>query len=249
MISLSDSITGACGSKAETKTERTKKSRVEADHDECLVARFKGGDETAFTEIVARYRTRLFSVALSRVWNRGDAEEIVQDAFIRSHRGLATYRGECSLATWLHHITLNLARNRYWYFHRRFRHATVSLDCPVGEDDSSTILDTVACDSAGPRREAVTHEFMDLIAVCMQRLDEPQRKILTLTHTLGYSEIAERLGINLGTVKSRIARARDRLHALLTEACPEFANGTRPAAWLESARAPQAGATSTLNQR
>lgn len=248
MVIRLDSITGACGVLDATEQERVKKSRGEADYDESLVLRFNSGDETAFTEIVGRHRTRLFSVAFSRVWNRGDAEEIVQDAFIRAHRGLATFRRECSLSTWLHHVTLNLARNRYWYFRRRFRHATVSLDWPVGEDEASTIMDTVACSSAGPRRETVTREFTDLIAECMQRLDEPQRTILTLTHTLGYGEIAEWLGINVGTVKSRIARARDRLHTLLTEACPEFADGTRPAAWLESTRV-QSGATGTLNPR
>lgn len=236
MVFFSDSPPGAPDLVAATEQERIKKSRGEANQDAGLVVRFNGGDEAAFTEIVARHQTRLISVAFSRVWNRGDAEEIVQDTFIRAHRGLATFRGECSLATWLHHVTLNLARNRYWYFHRRFRHATISLDCPVGEDKSASILDFVACDSAGPLRETVTREFTDLIALCMQRLDAPQRTILALTHTLGYTEIAQKLGINEGTVKSRIARARSRLHALLAAACPEFAGDARPAAWLESTR-------------
>lgn len=236
------------GAKAKNTEERMHKSRAEAEYDEGLLARFKDGDEAAFAEIVARHRARLFSIAFSKVWNHGDAEEIVQDTFIRAHRGLAAFRGECSLATWLHHVTLNLARNRYWYFHRRFRHATVSIDRSASEDDASTILDSVACSSAGPRRETVTREFVDLIAACMQRLSESQRTILALTHTSGYGEIARRLGINVGTVKSRVARARERLHARLTDACPEFADGCRPAAWLESTRA-QDGCSTILNPR
>ena len=248
MVSFSDSITDVCNFKAGPDQERTQKSRREADHDKLLVIRLKGGDQSAFTEIIERHRKRLLAVAFSRVWNHGDAEEIVQDTFIRAHRGLDTFRGECSLATWLHHIAQNLARNRYWYFHRRFRHATVSLDFRVGEDESCTLLDSVACDSAGPIRETVTREFTDLVSVCMQQLDERHRTVLILTHTLGYAEIGQQLGINVGTVKSRIARARDRLHALLTAACPEFANDARPAAWLESTRA-QGGISSTLKPR
>lgn len=248
MVSFSAQTDAAYDSTAATEPERTKKSRNEAAHDARLIARFNNGDETAFTEIVGRHQARLLSVAFSKVWNRGDAEEIVQDTFIRAHRGLATFRGECSLSTWLHHIALNLARNRYWYFHRRFRHATVSLDGSLGENNASTLLDCVACDSAGPLRETVTREFIDLIAVCMQRLNEQQRTILALTHTLGYAEIARQLGINIGTVKSRIARARDQLHTLLTAACPEFAHGTQHIAWLESTRT-QSGATNSLNPR
>lgn len=210
----------------------------EANDDDGLVVRSKDGDETAFAEIVRRYRRRLFAVAFSRIRNRDDAEEIVQDTFVCAHRGLATFRGECSLATWLHHVTLNLARNRYRYFQRRFRHATVSLDCPLSDGDTATLLDGVACGCAGPRRDVVTREFMVLIGECMQQLDEPQRRVLTLTHTLTYAQIARELGINVGTVKSRIARARDQLHAVLCAACPEFANDARPGAWLESIRSP-----------
>lgn len=136
----------------------------------------------------------------------------MEDTLIRVHRGLAAFHRECSLFTWRHHLTLNLARNRYRYFHRRLRHATVSLDCPVRENDSATILDSIACHAAGPRREVATREFTDLIAVCMPRLDEPHRMILTLTHTLGYGEIARRLGIKIPSAdsppKSCAARTR-----------------------------------------
>lgn len=248
MAFLSNSMACAINSTATAEVERSQKSRAEAEYDNDLVMRFNDGDEWAFTEIVGRHKMRLFSIAFSKVWNHGDAEEIVQDTFIRAHRGLATFRRECSLATWLHHVTLNLARNRYWYFHRRFRHATVSIDCSASEDDSSTILDSVACHSPCPLRETVTREFTDLIALCMQKLAEPQRTILAMTHTLGYGEIALQLGINVGTVKSRVARARDRLRDLLFKAYPEFVDGTQPAECLESTRV-QGGFTKALNPR
>jgi RNA polymerase sigma-70 factor (ECF subfamily) len=76
-----------------------------------LVRRFNAGDDTAFVEIVARYRGRMFSVAFAMLRNRAATEEIAQDTFIRA---LARFRGDASLATWLHRIALNLAPNRYY---------------------------------------------------------------------------------------------------------------------------------------
>src|ERR1051326_4826415 len=100
---------------------RTITSSAEASHDSTLVHRFKDGDESAFAEIVERYREKMFAVAFSTLRNRADAEEIAQDAFIRAHRGLANFRGDSALSTWLHRIALNLSRNRYWYYFRRRR--------------------------------------------------------------------------------------------------------------------------------
>ena len=88
-------------------------------------------------------------------------------------------------------------------------------------------------------REAATDEFSSLIASCMEKLDARHRDILTLRNSLNhsYDEIAQTLGINVGTVKSRIARARENLRALLAEMCPEFAPESAPADWFEPNRA------------
>src|SRR5581483_7928815 len=107
----------------------------ETQYDAALVQRFHAGDETAFVEIVTRYRAKMFSVAFSRLRNRADAEEIAQDTFIRAHRGLANFRGDSALATWLYRIALNLSRNRYWYHFRRSRHTTRSFDCAFSDDN------------------------------------------------------------------------------------------------------------------
>jgi RNA polymerase sigma-70 factor (ECF subfamily) len=217
---------------------RAATSRQEALYDAGLVARFNAGDASAFVEIVARYRDRLFAVAFAMLKNRSDAEEIAQDTFIRAHRGLAKFRGDASLATWLHRITLNLARNRYWYFFRRRRHATLSLDSAFSGAGTATFADLVATDAAGPVREAVAGEFVDLIGTCMGRLGERQREILNLRNTLNrsYGEIARELGISVGTVKSRIARARESLRVLLAEACPEFGPDAQPTGWFDTDR-------------
>jgi RNA polymerase sigma-70 factor (ECF subfamily) len=201
------------------------------------VRRFLDGDQAAFDLLVERHRARLIAVARSILHNTDDAEEIAQDALLCAHRGLAGFRGDCSVSTWLHHITRNLARNRYWYFRRRRRHLTSSLDAePRGEPGSTTLLDVLTCDSAGPVREVAVREFHQLVGECMTRIDPGQRTVLHLSHQLPYEEIARRLGIKCGTVKSRIARARASLREHLRAACPDFGADAAPLAWLEPAR-------------
>ena len=219
-------------------TARAAAARVAAAHDVILVRRFNGGDESAFVEIVARYRAKLFGIALGLLRNRADAEEIAQDAPIRAHRSLVRFRGDSSLSAWLHRITLNLARNRYWYHYRRRRHLNLSLDAPLREDTSATFTDLVATDAADPVREAATREFSAHIAGCMAQLGAPAREILLLRNSRNhtYVEISRELGINVGTVKSRVARARASLRVLLAKACPEFRVDVPLRDWFETAR-------------
>jgi RNA polymerase sigma-70 factor (ECF subfamily) len=196
----------------------------EAAIDASLVRRFLAGDESAFTEIVTRYRGRIYGLTLNLLRNAADAEEITQDAFIRAYRGLGRFRGDSSLSTWLYRIALNLARNRYWYFFRRRRHQWVSLERPLGDDSQATFADVVAAQDHDPAQETVTSEFSALVAASMERLDHKHREILTMRNVLdlSYEQIAQSLGINVGTVKSRIARARENLRTLLTESHPEL---------------------------
>lgn len=220
---------------SEERAARQIASKREALYDAQLVERARAGEEAAFAEIVTRYRDRMFSVAFSLLRDRHDAEEIVQDTFIRAHRGLARFRGDCSLVTWLHRITVNLARNRYWFFHRRARHSTFSLDCPLSEEGEATYGDVFPAETAGPARETVTTEFVELITSCMEQLHPSHREILTMRNILNqsYSDIAQTLGIEEGTVKSRIARARGCLRSLMAETCPEFSADAAPTEWLD----------------
>lgn len=217
---------------------KTSAAATAASIDTGLIARFNAGDEIAFVEIMERYRSRIFTVTCGLLRNHADAEEITQDTFIRAHRGLARFRGDSSLATWLHRIAVNLARNRYWYFFRRHRQDSMSLDCAIGENQAGTFSDLVADVAPTPAQEAATGEFASLLNSCMAQLDDRHRDILTLRNVLGqpYAEIAQRLNLNIGTVKSRIARARSSLRALLAAACPEFDPDAAPADWFIPAR-------------
>ena len=220
------------------RAARAAASRQEALHDVELVRRFRGGDESAFVEIVTRYREKMFAVAFSLLQNRADAEEIAQDTFIRAYGGLARFRGDAALATWLHRITLNLSRNRYWYNFRRCQHTTRSFDSAFNDDNETTLASLIASDAPNPVQEAETSELAELVAVCMERLGPGHRAILTRRNTMNcsYDEIALTFGISIGTVKSRIARARDNLRGLLAKACPEFAPTVPAGEWFDPAR-------------
>jgi len=202
-------------------------SSTEAEYDADLVRRFNCGEEAAFNEIMSRYYGKILGLALNLLRNHADAEEIAQDTFLRVHRGLATFRGDSSLATWLYRIALNLARNRYWYFFRRRRQDSISIDRRIGEDSEATFGDFIAADRGDPAQQTVTNEFASLIARCMADLEPSHREILTMRTSLhlSYDEIAVSMGINVGTVKSRISRARESLRTLLAQSAPEFALG------------------------
>jgi RNA polymerase sigma-70 factor (ECF subfamily) len=209
----------------------------EAAIDRALVDRFSTGDEAAFVQIMKRHHGKIFSAVLRLLRNHADTEEITQDTFIRAHRGLAKFRGDSSLATWLHRIAVNLARNRYWFYFRRRRQDSLSLDFTF-TDSSGTFADLIADEAQDPARGAVVGEFTALVDRCMARLEIRQREILTLRNVLNYSyeEIATAVGTNVGTVKSRIARARENLRLLLAETCPEFAPGAALSEWFLPAR-------------
>ncbi len=213
-------------------------STWEAAHDTELVRRFNSGDEGAFVEIVTRYRGRITSIALGHLRNHADADEIAQDTFIRAHRGLARFRGDSSLATWLHRIAFNLSRNRHKYYYCRRRHAMLSLDRPFGDGNQSSFSEMIASAAPSPAREATACEFSELVVSCMERLGTRQREILMMRNGLNhsYDEIARSLGISIGTVKSRIGRARENLRELLSQSYPELAPGSSPLYWFESLR-------------
>ena len=214
------------------------RSRGEASLDSELVRRFNEGDEEAFIEIVARYRKKMLSVALRYLRNYADAEEIAQDTFVRAHRGLARFRGDSSLSTWLHKIAFNLARNRLKHHIARRVHLTYSLDCALNDDTRGTFSDLIACEAPGPSRAASAREFSDLVADCMAQLNAQQRNVLVLRNGLSrpYGEIARKLGVNVGTVKSRIARARESLRQLIAESQPDFEPDTPLSQWFEPVR-------------
>ena len=185
--------------------------------DDLLIERIKDGDMAAYNVIVTRYYDRIYARVSQLLKNKQDAEEVTQDAFIRAHRGLESFRGDASFSTWLYQIATNLAHNRYWYWFRRKRDQSISLDQPLTDDGSLTLENVMPCADENPAESAVTQEFVDRVSECMQGLNDKHKEVLILRNVknLTYDEIAQQLEISVGTVKSRIARARENLRGLM----------------------------------
>ena len=187
--------------------------------DELMIERVKAGDMIAYNVMVSRHYDRIFARVSQLLNNKHDAEEVTQDAFIRAQRGLENFRGDASFYTWLYQIATNLAHNRYWYWFRRKRDQSISLDQPLSEDGSLTLENVMPCAGENPVEAVVTQEFVDRVSDCMQGLNDKHKEVLILRNlkNLTYDEIAQKLEISVGTVKSRIARARESLRTLMGE--------------------------------
>jgi RNA polymerase sigma-70 factor (ECF subfamily) len=184
--------------------------------DQELLERCRAGDETAFDDLVLRHQQRAFNVAFQLLRDHEDATEVAQDAFVSIYRSLGDFRGECAFTTWLHQIVVNLARNKHRWWKRRGRQASVSLDTTVETADGEVPVQ-VAGNTDAPDIQAVKVEFVELLSRRMHELPRKFREVLVLRNVdnLSYEEIAEVLECSIGTVKSRIARAREALRESL----------------------------------
>lgn len=179
------------------------------DPDRRIAAEVIHGNHQAFNQLIERYWGRIFARVYQLLGNREDAEEVTQDAFSRALENLASFRWEASFSTWLYQIASNLARNRYWYWRRRGREQTTHLEAPLTEDGLS-LHELLPDSEPDPADRLRWQEFHGAIQQQLDRLPRKHREImeLRLLQELSYEDISERLEIPVGTVKSRIARAR-----------------------------------------
>jgi len=179
--------------------------------DQLLVRRFLGGDEAAFAEIIQAHHPRIRNALCKILRDRQDAEEVAQDVFIRAHRGLVRFRGDCSLGTWLYRIAVNLARNRYWYCRRRGAGQHDSIEGIPG------MADTLRDPGVDVHRDIEIAEVETRAVATLEHLRRNHREILTMRweRHMSYDEIAAAMGCGIGTVKSRLNRARANLERRL----------------------------------
>lgn len=226
----------------ESERKKTRADRkTEALYDSALVERFnRAGDQSAFAEIFHRYYDRIVMVARQVLHDPFDAQDIAQETFVRAYRGLANFRGDAALASWLYCIALNLSRNRYWHFFCRRRHQTFSIDQFLLADGTQChFADVLPDHGPDPRLETMNNEFVALVSQCVDQLDDLHREILVLRTVLhhSYEEISVALSINVSTVKSRIARAREKLRSLILASAPDFGHEAEMAEYFEPVHA------------
>lgn len=178
--------------------------------DELLVERARRGDVDAFEQLIGLHEKRVYNYAYRLTGNHEDAKDMAQEAFVRVYTSLPDFRGDSSFATWLFRIVYNASLDE---LRKRNRQKVVSLNEPVVAGDDEPISRELAGDEVGPEEALERVEIQRAVQESIATLDEEYRAVIVMRDIQGfsYNEIADKLEINLGTVKSRLNRARNAL--------------------------------------
>lgn len=178
--------------------------------DELLLRRACKGDVQAFEELMQSHESRIYAIALRMMGNREDAQDCAQEAMVRIYRAMGSFKGQSALATWIYRITMNTCLDE---LRRRKARKVTSLDSLVDNGWSPT--DT----GDTPEEHGLRVEKQNALNRAIQSLPDDMRAAIILRDVKGYSydEIASILDANVGTIKSRISRGREKLREILSK--------------------------------
>jgi RNA polymerase sigma-70 factor (ECF subfamily) len=179
-----------------------------------LIQRCAARDEDACAELVSEHQRMVYQLSLNLLNDHNEALDLSQEVFLRVFRTIHTFRGHSSLRTWMYRIVINQARNRQRWWRRRHKAQQVSLDQHI--QDHGDLPEAV---DSGPDRLVRQKQLAERIRQALDRLPFDQKTAIVLREIdgLSYDEIGFSLGIAVGTVKSRLARAREGLRAQLRD--------------------------------
>jgi RNA polymerase sigma-70 factor (ECF subfamily) len=178
--------------------------------DQRLIEALRSGSERAYEELLARFQQPVYTLAFRLLNNPSEAADVVQEVFLKVFRNIDHFRGQSTLKTWIYRITVNEAHNaRRWFF--RHRRQEVELDTDPA--DNRNWKETIPDNGRSPFEVTCAHEASGMITAALERLNPVFREAVVLRDItdLSYEEIADVLGVSLGTVKSRILRGREAL--------------------------------------
>lgn len=181
-----------------------------------LIQRCAARDEDACAELVTEHQRMVYQLSLNLLNDHNEALDLSQEVFLRVFRTIQNFRAQSSLRTWIYRIVVNQARNRQRWWRRRHRSQQISLDQHIR--DHGDVPETNGGDS--PDRVLGRKQLAERIRVALDHLPFEQKTAIVLREIdgLSYEEIGFSLGIAVGTVKSRLARAREGLRAQLRDA-------------------------------
>lgn len=181
-----------------------------------IVERFKQGEHHLFDILVQRYSNKAYQIAYGVLGHREDSEEVAQDVFVRIYKALPKFRGDSEFTTWMYRIAMNLARNKYRYNKSRGANRKISMQATIDDDDKRTLIQ-VPESRLSPDDQVGLDEYQRDIMREIDSLPPLYRDALVLRNIdeMSYEKIAEVLDCKLGTIKSRIARAREELRKRL----------------------------------
>jgi len=181
-----------------------------------LVQRCAAKDEDACADLVAEHQRMVYQLSLNLLGDHNEALDLSQEVFLRVFRTIHTFRGHAALRTWIYRIVINQARNRQRWWRRRHRAQQVSLDQHI--HDHGELPDSN--NGGSPDRVLGQKQLADRIRIALEHLPFDQKTAIVLREIdgLSYEEIGFTLNVAVGTVKSRLARAREALRGQLREA-------------------------------
>ena len=187
-------------------------AKSQASVDAELVKRVQAGDKTAFDLLVRKYQSRVISLVGRYVKNQATAQDIAQEAFIKAYRGLKNFRGDSAFYTWLYRIAINTAKNHLVAQSRRV--PDIEIDALEAEQYGTSVL---LQDQCSPERVLLTDEIKKEVFATIETLPDDLKMAITLRELEGmsYEEIAESMDCPIGTVRSRIFRAREAIDKVL----------------------------------
>lgn len=175
--------------------------------DQKLVERAQAGDKRAFGMLVAKYQRKLTRLVSRLVRDPGEAEDVTQEAFIKAYRALGAFRGDSAFYTWLYRIGVNTAKNYLVAQGRR-----VPTQTAVDNEDAENFEGgELLRDVNTPEAELMSRQIVETVNASMEALPEELRTAIRLREIegLSYEEIATLMNCPIGTVRSRIFRARE----------------------------------------
>lgn len=210
----------------------------EAEEDRALIARAQGGDRAAFRRLVERHQRRAFAIALSLVRDENDARELVQDAFLRVYKSLASFQGTSSFFTWLYRIITNLSIDLI----RKPGRQLVDIDEARFESDEFQEVEFPLLsrfDGADPVDVVRRREIAARVQQALDALPPYHRAVIVMREIdgLSYEEMAVAMDVSKGTIMSRLFHARQKLQKALAGVYEEQI-GALP---VDSARSPEGG--------
>lgn len=183
-----------------------------------FIERLKAGDANAFDTLVTRYTSDIFGLLFRITEDAEEAGDLTQETFLSVFKAIKNFRGDADLKTWLFRIAINKSRNRFRWWKRRAREKTFSLDAPLSNSETP-FHETISGTIANPEEKILQREREKVLMNALRDLPEIFREAVVLCDIegLSYEEIASVLEINIGTVKSRIARGREELRKKLVD--------------------------------
>jgi RNA polymerase sigma-70 factor (ECF subfamily) len=177
-----------------------------------LISRLRARELDAFEELVVHFERPVYALCFRLLGDAEEARDAAQETFLKVYRGLGGFRGEAGLKTWIYRIAVNQAMNQQRWWRRRHRDETISLDI-TREHSDTTIGNSLPGRGRSPEAQAISSERERQVMRALDEIKQEYRIALILREIeeLSYEEIAETLGISIGTVKSRIARGREEL--------------------------------------